>query len=139
MRVRGMMFQQVCADEADAADEDELHPALYVVRSPEIVWLADDEPAVVAGDVAAIAGGFARINAALARCAFDEATDISRQMLSLSQAAGATELGENIQRLAVALQSTPGLSSACMADLHGLLVLARASLVDARESARRAP
>lgn len=133
------MVQQVATDEMDVAAEDELHPALYVVRSPEIVWLADDEPAVVASDVGAIAGGFAQINAALARYAFDEATDISRQMWSLSQAAGATELGENIQRLAVALKSTRGLSSACMADLHGLLALARASLVDAQNSARRAP
>lgn len=136
------MFQQVCADKADPVDDDELHPDLYVVRSPEIVWFSVDEQAVVESDVGSIAGGFAQINAALARGAFDEATDISRQMWSLSQATGATELGENIQRLAVALESTKGLSSACMADLHGLLELARSSLVVAvgapKKSTRRA-
>lgn len=123
------MLQQVCTEEGDIAAEDGLHPALYVVRSPEICWLSDDEPAVVGSDVGSIAGGFAQIDAALARYAFDEAQDISQQMWSLSRAAGAVELGDNIQKLLDALESRDGLSGTRMSDIYGLLEQARSSLV----------
>ncbi|MEE8333344.1 MAG: hypothetical protein V3R85_05810 [Alphaproteobacteria bacterium] len=45
-----MMIEQVSTDKADGAGDDSLHPAPYVVRSPEIVWLPDEEPAVVESD-----------------------------------------------------------------------------------------
>lgn len=137
------MRQQVFEYTAETAAEnqaDDLQRArtanMYVVRSPEIVWVPEGALEMSERDARAIARSLAEIEAALSDFELERAEDICWGVWSLCTAAGATELSDKVHDLAIALDSNNQLSSRYGADQQRLLEAARASLSAAVQPAR---
>lgn len=136
------MFEQVFTHGPGAAVESpaEVRRVLegaetYVVRSPEIVWIADavDEGgAVERGQLSecaarAIAEEFGEIDRSLRAFRHDRAENACWRIWSLCQAVGAPGLAERIQSVAIALDSNDQLADGSFDVLRRLLAQARAA------------